>query len=347
LVLVLLLLHALMTSTAVTAETKSHFTPPILQAYLRRVITRTVYSLYYPETRAIVDALWAERHHEWYERAYEKRQDAMHGEFLETWRAWSGLAFGDAFPHAYPTSGASEPIKDLLVPPGRLHVFAGEYEGYGAIARERGMEVVVHPRALDAARAAFEARDQFWISNPSAIDGCAWPELDAFIDAMRAHAPAVRVFLDATYVGATKTRVAMEPARHANVAAVVFSLSKPMGVYYHRIGGCVSRAPIGTLWGNLWFKNLFSLKLGTALMQKYGVTELPSKYAHVQERVLAAAKKNGIAPDDARASDVVLLAHSKVPGTRGAEHERAPNAYRFCLTPGMDEIVNGKGSIDA
>jgi hypothetical protein len=136
----------------------------------------------------------------------------------------------------------------------------------------------------------------------------------------------------------------MEPARHPNVAAVVFSLSKPMGVYYHRVGGCVSRTPIGTLWGNLWFKNLFSLKLGTALMKKYGVTELPSKYADVQARVLEAGIAKGLAPSEARASDVVLLAHAKLSGDaaqRWAEHDRAPGAPRFCLTPGMDEIVNG------
>jgi hypothetical protein len=311
------------------------------------VITRTVYSLYYPETRAVVDVLWGERHHDWYERAYEKRQDAMHVEFLETWRAWSGLGLGDAFPHAYPTNGASEPIKDLLLPPARLHVLAGDYEGYGAIARERGMQVLVHPRSVDAARSGdFADGDQFWISNPSAIDGCVWPELDAFIDAMRAHAPGVRVFLDATYVGATKTKVAMELARHANVAAVVFSLSKPMGVYYHRVGGCLSRAPIGTLWGNLWFKNLFSLKLGTALMKKHAVTELPSKYAAVQARVLEAGIAKGLAPAEARASDVVLLAHAKLAdesAKRWTELERAPGAQRFCLTPGMDEIVNGRG----
>jgi hypothetical protein len=326
----------------------SHFTPATMGAYLRRVITRTVYSLYYPETRSVVDSLWGERHHEWYERAYEKRQDAMHVEFLDTWRAWSGLSLGDAFPHAYPTSGASEPIKDLLLPPARLHVFAGDYEGYSAIARERGMHVVVHPRAADVPHVArtgdFSSGDQFWISNPSAIDGCAWPELDAFIDAMRAHAPGVRIFLDATYIGATKTKVVMEPARHTNVAAVVFSLSKPMGVYYHRVGGCMSRTPIGTLWGNLWFKNLFSLKLGTALMKKYGVTELPSKYAAIQARVLEAGIAQGLAPAEARASDVVLLAHAKLTGEsakRWAELERAPGAQRFCLTPGMDEIVNG------
>ncbi len=306
------------------------------------MLTRTVYSLYYPETRAVVDRLWSEHHHEWYERAYEKHQDAMHVEFLETWRAWSGLDLGDAFPHAYPTSGASEPIKDLLLPPGALHTFAGDYEGYGILAHERGMQVVTHERSVLAARETFGEHDQFWVSFPSAIDGCIWPDLDAFLDEMRARAPAVRVYLDVTYVGATKTPVKVDARRHTNVAAVVFSLSKPMGVYYHRIGGCVSRTPMGTLVGNLWFKNLFSLKLGTALMKEHGVTALPTKYAPIQARVLELLIANGRVPDAARASDVVLLAHAPHGVASSEEFMRAKGHHRFCLTEGMDKMIKGE-----
>jgi hypothetical protein len=140
-------------------------------------------------------------------------------------------------------------------------------------------------------------------------------------------------------VGATKTAVKVEPRRHANVAAVVFSLSKPMGVYYHRIGGCLSRAPIGTLVGNLWFKNLFSLKLGTALMKAHGVTALPTKYAPLQARVLERLIADGRVPGEARASDVVLLAHA--PRGMGASEEfmRARGHHRFCLTEGMDKMI--------
>lgn len=306
-----------------------------------RMMTRTVYSLYYPETRAIVERLWNEKHHEWYERAYEKHQDAMHVEFLETWRAWSGADLGDAFAHAYPTGGASEPIKDLLLPPGAVHVFAGDYEGYGIVARERGMQVVTHERNVDAAREQFGPHDQLWLSHPSAIDGCVWPHLDAFLDEMRARAPHVRIFLDVTYVGATKTPVQVAPQRHPNVAAVVFSLSKPMGVYYHRIGGCLSRTPIGTLWGNLWFKNLFSLKLGTALMKAHGVTSLPTKYEGVQARVLARLIEEGRVPEETRASDVVLLAHAPRGPGGSEEFMRAKGHHRFCLTEGMDRTIKG------
>jgi hypothetical protein len=303
------------------------------------MISRTVYSLYYPETRAVVEDLWLGRHHEWYERAATKHQDAMHLPFLAAWREWCGLGLADAFPHAYPTSGASEPIKDLILPPGRLHVFDGEYEGYAAIAAARGMQVVTHERSADAARHVYDDGDQFWISNPSAIDGNVWTGFDAFVEEMRARNPGVRIFLDVTYVGATKTPVRLEPARHPNVAATIFSLSKPFGVYYHRIGGVVSREPIATLHGSLWFKNLLSLKIGETLMTRFGPTDLPRQYAYLQEHVLARAKAAGRAPASARTSEVVLLAHA---GEGAVEFRRAPGRYRFCLQDGMERMLKGE-----
>src|SRR3984957_1573810 len=103
-------------------------------------VIRSVYSVYYPETRRIVDALWAERPHGWYERNYEGRQDGMHRPCFERWRAWTeaaGVTLGSGHAHEYPTSGASEAIHALLAlhatrarhAGGRIHVFAGEYEG--------------------------------------------------------------------------------------------------------------------------------------------------------------------------------------------------------------------------
>src|SRR5262245_57753024 len=108
-------------------------------------VTRAVYGVTFPETRRIVDALWAERPHHWYERNYTKRQDPMHEPFLARWRDWSaaaGVRLGEDFRYAYPTAGANEGIFHLLAqhatqPSGggrRIHVFAGEYEGYSYAA---------------------------------------------------------------------------------------------------------------------------------------------------------------------------------------------------------------------
>src|SRR5262249_46831308 len=147
-------------------------------------LTRTVYGVTFPETRRIVDGLWAERPHGWYERNYTKRQDAMHAPFLARWRTWSaaaGVRLGDGFAHEYPTPGANEAIHALMARHAthggrRIHVFDGEYEGYTFAAAAYGLEVASHPRAghRDSLVARARPGDQLWLSQPSAIDGNLW-----------------------------------------------------------------------------------------------------------------------------------------------------------------------------
>lgn len=170
-------------------------------------VCKTVYGIYYPETRRIVDALWSSRPHGDYERNYTKRQDSMHQPCLARWREWSsaaGVRLGESFPHEYPTAGANEGIHALLALHAasggeRVHVFEGEYEGYGHIAQALRLRVVPHAREDYEGSLAREARegDLFFLSQPSAIDGNLWARLDAFL----AKTPA-RVVVDLTYVGA-------------------------------------------------------------------------------------------------------------------------------------------------
>jgi hypothetical protein len=320
-------------------------------------ITRTVYAAYFPETQKIVDELWNSRPHAMYEDAFTGKQTNLHLPFLDQWRQWSGVELGDQFPYAYPANGASEGIKDLImpfetskgsillselvlqVPPARLHIFSGEYEGYKAIAEERGMEVVEHRRNLSEVNGYdFSPTDMFWVSNPSAIDGEYWDELDEWLITMERRHPQVRIYLDVTYIGAVRIHRPLYPARHPNIAAVIFSLSKPMGVYYHRIGGVFSRRPVGTLWGNAWFKNLFSIELGRVLMERYTVDDLPRRYAPVQAEAVRRLITDGTLPSEANPSNVVLLARSPI-GTK--EYQRAEGNYRFCLTPTILNLIKG------
>jgi histidinol-phosphate/aromatic aminotransferase/cobyric acid decarboxylase-like protein len=309
-------------------------------------ITRTVYGIYYPETRRIVDALWAERPHDWYERNYTGRQDAMHRPFFERWRAWTaaaGVSLGDGFTHEYPTAGASEAIHALLALHAtrggkRIHVFAGEYEGYSVLGQALALDAVVHSRDPERYRESISrgARpgDVFWISQPSSVDGNLWAGFDRFRGWLTTEAPGVKLVVDVTYVGA----VAVEPRidlDHDVVEAVVFSLSKPFGVYYHRIGGVVSRAEVPTLRGHLWFKNLFSLHLGERLMAAHGARDLPTRYLPLQRETLERCLSSGEVPPTAHPSDVVMLAHSPADGTGFAEYARG-EGLRFCLSPGMD-----------
>ncbi len=314
-------------------------------------ITRTVYGIYYPETRSIVDALWTARPHHWYERNYEGRQDPMHRPFLERWRSWTaaaGVTLGSGFGHEYPTAGANEAIHALLAQHAvrggkRVHVFDGEYEGYMHVGRALGLEVVVHSRqpelyAASLARAA-GAGDAFWLSQPSAIDGNLWGGFDAFRDHVATRLSGVELVVDLTYVGA----VAIEPRvdlDHDVVSAVLFSLSKPFGVYYHRVGGLVSRAEVPTLRGHLWFKNLFAVNLGERLMAAHPARELPARYASLQRDALQRSQAAGEAPAHARPSDVVMLAHAAPDGGAFAEYARG-GGLRFCLSPAMDEALRG------
>ena len=312
-------------------------------------VTRTVYGIYYPETRRIVDALWSERPHGWYERNYTGRQDAMHRPFFERWRAWgaaAGVTLGAGYAHEYPTAGANEAIHALLALHAthggrRIHVFAGEYEGYAILGQALGLEVVVHSRGpgryAESLGAAARPGDVFWLSQPSAIDGNLWADFDRFRDWLAASAPGVKLVVDLTYVGAVarETRIDLD---HDVVQAVLFSLSKPFGVYYHRIGGLVSRAEVPTLRGNLWFKNLFSVHLGERLLAAHAARDLAARHAPLQRETLERARAAGEVPATALPSDVVMLAHA--PDDPAFSPYSRGKGLRFCLSPGMDRSLN-------
>lgn len=306
------------------------------------MIVKTVYSFYYPEARSVVGRLWREEPHHLYDKAWEKKPEESHLPYLETWTRWSGVDVS-AFPHGYPTNGASEALKDLilLMPEGaRLHVFEGEYEGYARFAQARRMPVIVHER--DWRRAIpgdFRRGDLCFISNPSAVDGEYWEGFDGFARTLQAYYPFVGIVLDVSYQGTVQRHRPIEASRHPNVRAVVFSLSKPFGVYGHRVGGCFSRQEIGTLYGNKWFKNYFSIELGRSLMERYPVDALPKKYAAGQRAVIERAIASARLPAEAVPSNVVLLARSAL---GDAEYRRAPGTYRYCLTPGLEAWTKEK-----
>jgi hypothetical protein len=282
----------------------------------------------------------------WYERNYTGRQDAMHRPCFERWRAWTsaaGVTLGDGYPHEYPTAGANEAIHALLALHAagggkRIHVFAGDYEGYSFLGQALGLEVFVHSRDPERYRGSIAGAarpgDVFWLSQPSSIDGNLWAGFAPFREWLATGTSGVTLVVDVTYVGA----VAIEPRidlDHDVVQAVVFSLSKPFGVYYHRIGGVVSRVEVPTLRGHLWFKNLFSVHLGERLMAAHGARDLPMRYLPLQRETLDRCIADGEVPPTARPSDVVMLAHAPAGGEGFAEYARG-EGLRFCLSPGMD-----------
>jgi histidinol-phosphate/aromatic aminotransferase/cobyric acid decarboxylase-like protein len=234
-----------------------------------------------------------------------------------------------------------------------VHVFAGEYEGYKAYAEACGIAVIEHRRAgwQDAGR-LLPATALFCLSQPSAIDGNVWPEANAFLALLATAVKEPRVLLDVTYVGSIAEQPSMRFAADSPaVQALAFSLSKPFGVYYDRIGGVLCRKAMPSLFGNQWFKNLTSLQLGQALLDRHDVFDLPRRYKPVQRE---AAKRIGrrlgltLSP-----CDVSVLAQAEANATTDralAAFLRRPAgnptaSLRLCLTPTMAEMIGTAGPI--
>jgi hypothetical protein len=340
--------------------------------------SKTIYALVMPETErvlleTIAPQLRAGARHldeaafaDWldiYHEPWTKKQDAAHMAFFSTWRDWVGPVadIGGGFEFWYPTAGASEGLIHLITSYGNLarkerfepviHIFEGEYEGYPAYAESQFIAVRKHGRSKwEATLDQIGPREQVYISQPSAIDGNLWQDFGRFVTTLHDRQPAAEVIADLTYVGAV-ARDYHVSVDCPNVKAVVFSLSKPMGVYYHRIGGLLSRTAMPSLFGNQWFKNLLSLRYGTEFMRRFGVQELPKRYAPLQQR--AAARIATLLNLPVEPSDVMLMGAVPAIALREAGAElaayvtRSPGdpsiPARLCLTAGMAALIDTAG----
>jgi len=318
-------------------------------------VSKPVFDCRWPLTRERTEALWASRPHALYDAPYLGAQDDLHETTTMQWRAWVApvVAIPDAFGFHYATQGSTEAIRESLAlhaisarAGGRqpvIHVFHGEYEGYAAEMEGYGGRVVRHDRDDYEESFAREVRagDRVYLSHPSAIDGNVWAGYDAFVAFLEGRHPEVRVVLDLTYVGAVarEHRIVVDSPL---IDVVVASLSKVMGIYYHRVGFAFSRSPLAGLYGNRWFKNTFSLALASDLLTR---TEhpymLPRLHQSVQREVVRElARRTGLSVE---ASDAVLLATGPASGPAVTDALRtlargAPGRerLRFCLTPALD-----------
>jgi hypothetical protein len=329
-------------------------------------VSKIVYALVMPETEQAIDAVLdgvqsggRESYHRLFREAWTQKQDAVHGDFFATWLDWtqSILQWPTAeFPFRYPTAGASEGLREAIHRYGArarldgfeptIHLFEGEYEGFAAYARAAGIRTAIHRRGdWRQAIEIFRPRDQIYISQPSAIDGCVWSDFDRFVESLYRHCPDAEVMLDLSYVGCVPKAFTVR-ADHPNISVVFFSLSKPAGMYYHRIGGMFAREEYLGLFGNKWFKNISSLAIGTEFMRRHSVFELPRKYEVTQQRVIDEIREQlGLA---LRRADIMLLAIGP-PGDPISDLERfllrGPEGdalVRVCLTARMAHRIDPK-----
>ncbi|MEQ1828180.1 MAG: hypothetical protein ABL921_19630, partial [Pirellula sp.] len=129
-----------------------------------------------------------DRFHHLFREAWTQKQDSVHEGFFSTWKKWSApiVQFEAAdFPFTYPTAGASEAIREAIHAYGararresfhpKVHVFEGEYEGFAVYASAAGIEVQSHRRqSWEDAIDLVGPNEQFYVSQPSAIDGYVW-----------------------------------------------------------------------------------------------------------------------------------------------------------------------------
>ena len=313
------------------AETHEH--------WLEMGISKTVYSLPFDSVEHEIRSMFEEpeallaRHR----RPWERKQDSMHDGFKLAWIAFAKKAnfdfSSDLHPHFYPCSGASEAIRETLAvmaSKGKsLVVFDGEYEGYEAIACGLGMKVskIQRARWREHLPELWSKGHELFVSNPSGIDGCHWRDFEDC--AKLASERGGKIHLDAAYVGSCLRPWPID-SRVDSVASVFFSMSKPFGVYYRRIGGCFTQEPNPLLAGNIWFKNLDSLAIGERLLKKFDPGSLARAAEPAREKALSnLRKKHGWKLDGA---DVFLLAKGEGHGLE--ELVRAPGfKARVCLTP--------------
>lgn len=323
-------------------------------ALLALGVSNPVFDCKWPESRAIVEALWAAKPHHLTDTPYRGSQDGMETVFLDTWRRWASpivTAQWDEFPWSYATMGSTEAIRDSLAlhmirslqsTPARqptIHTLDGEYEGYAAEFEGYGGTVIRHDRR-DFARsflASARAGDRVYLSQPSAIDGNVWDGFDAAIAAI-AGCPGVSVAVDLTYVGlvAREFRISLN---NLVIDMIFFSLSKVFGVYYHRIGGAFSRTSAG---GALW----------QPLVQESRVAHDRDTVAGTLRAVrpsaeLCAAAANARAPIGSAAWCALCSLGRRPPGERAGCRSRSALSIlargagtgarlRACLTPSLD-----------
>lgn len=328
-------------------------------------LSKTVYALVAPEVENLKKTVFANAAESLLtdcREAWTGKQDALHEEFFNTWIDWSKdvVEFDRSlYPFAYPTSGASEPLRQIIFSfatqpsegyPKAIHVFKGEYEGYKAMAEAANIVCLEHDRGDDwnipyghhktRIRHWFNPGDLFFISAPSAIDGNVWDDFNMFLNTM----PENSVIVDATYVGAVMMNGREKfNLNHTSIAAVVFSLSKPFGVYYDRIGGVFMKEENLALFGNKWFKSLYALKVGTELMKAYDVFHMPSTYKEQQKVMVEKARSTlGV---EMNPSDVFLLAHGEplAGETELSKYVTRAGNIRVCLTPGLAEMIGTTG----
>ena len=296
---------------------------------------KAVYSYYFPEVRQIIDHIAANYPHETFLQSITPGLDDFHLPVIDAYQKhFEGeLSNLPSFPHHYVTGGASESIFHLLSHIAAfqkdrpLYVLDGEYEGYAGYGQNLGLNFTSAKETTDLLTTP---PGIVFLSNPSARDGNIIGNEEILAICNAGH----QVVYDATYVGLTNPH--HFELNHENIVAVLVSLSKPFGIYYHRLGFAFTSFEMKTLEVNKWFKNILSLIIAKEILTQIKPGELVDHYRVYQKEAIAQMQNDfSFQPT---ASDVILLANAGNDTFVGEQkptwekYHRRRN-YRFCLTP--------------
>lgn len=317
--------------------------------------TPTIYSFYAPEVQDVVrnelNALngvfgppGKKNIHEILRQNYSPGLDELHFPLLRKYERFArseGVIGLDTFEHKYFTNGSSEGIFHLIVgllPAKPLYQFDGEYQGYQAYADAVGRPIIT-VQSTDELMAL--PPGILIVSNPSSKHGCAYHS-----SALKEWGQKHKIILDLAYMGMTQEPLNID-LTDDSIIAVLGSLSKPFGLYYYRIGFCYSKWGVPSLYGNRWFKDALSIKIGEAVLDHFDPTTLQSfKDHYFNLQTIATRKASEFLQWDLVESDVWLLSYGAsylgsmanlTPFKRGTGENFN---IRACLTPYYLECTN-------
>ena len=242
----------------------------------------------------------------------------------------------------YPTAGSSEGLFHLLSQlksegVASIYVCRGEYEGFSAYASHHGMQTI----EVDIDRVHIPALvpGVWFISAPSARDGSIF-RTDTVSQLCNA---GHRIVLDLAYLGLT------EPftfdISHENILAIVFSLSKPFGLFRFRVGYLFSRREIPSLYANRWFKDISRHIQGLHVIESLGLTTLYERYRGTQCSIVEALRARfQINWEISDALLITTLSRSACPPRYRDQFKPylRGERYRFCLTPYFEQVEHGR-----
>lgn len=185
-------------------------------------------------------------------------------QFAEAWREWVRPCVDlSEFKYAYLGAGSSELIRECARQAvdmqtgyeNSIYADPGEYEGWRYYVDAMGGKVE------EPYQIGIDQRGTRYLSNPRSYDGN-WMNPDHFNRILETQ----NSIVDLAYINTVPNRrIDVGPAN-----AVIFSASKSLGMFYHRLGIVFCKQPQPALEGNnLWFHNPMSILLALEVMAKF------------------------------------------------------------------------------